>query len=434
MRYITFFVFFLLQSFSFISSAQTILTDTFIRKDGIHLVPEFEPWETATLFRIKSSKNKQVGSQPLLPLEACDRVKYYSSNLAEKKTEPFRFFRVLNDLAAHDSDSYFQYLTDLPTAYQSFFKGLYFVEYNEFKTALPLFDNVFSNGADSLLMKEPPFWKEATTKMLNEQLQHNTVLAAYSLLEQPRIDSARLMALLQQVTLPQYVMHKYISLYNYNYRKKNYEAARVLYDSVVAYASSSKIKASLAKHRVAVQEMLDGKEKFMTAMRNKLYHYEVDYLYDHLQTWGQDTLTDKEFSALAGFTLEKRYTTKTDSIFTRRLVDTAVDEPLSKFEMLSLIRTPPDRGGRRFVIVKLGFDNEDTWNKYVSFLSKFKSKDVHQSVLYNKTSITEGNEYMLTKHFIAALYKQDDPVIKYELSLYLIQDAEGNVYAVDTLF
>jgi hypothetical protein len=46
----------------------------------------------------------------------------------------------------------------------------------------------------------------------------------------------------------------------------------------------------------------------------------------------------------------------------------------------------------------------------------------------------EGTEYMLTKHFIAALMKQDDPVLKYALTLYLLEDAEGNAYAVDTLF
>jgi hypothetical protein len=434
MKYLVFLSLLVAQCCCLSVAAQSISTDTFLRKDGIHLVPEFAPWETATFFKARS-KAKPVNPQPLLPLDACDRVKYYSSTLAEKKTEPLRFFKIMNNLEAHDSDAYFQYLADLPLSYQSFFKGLYFVETNDFKTALPFFDSVMNNGAaDSLLRREAPFWNNIAQKMLNEQLQHQVVLETYRLFEQPRVDSLKLMGLLQQVTLPQYLMHKYISLYNYNYRKKNYEGARVVYDSIVAYANNSKIKSSLTKNRAAVHETLDGKEKFMMAMRNGLYHYEVDYLYDHLQAWGQDTSTDKEFSALAGFTLEQRYTNRTDSIFTRRLVDTAADETLSKFEMLSLIRTPLDRGNRSFVIVKLGFNNEDTWNKYVAFLSKFKAKDVHESVLYNKTSITEGNEYMLTKHFIAALYKQDDPLIKYELSLYLIRDAEGNVYGVDTLF
>jgi hypothetical protein len=46
----------------------------------------------------------------------------------------------------------------------------------------------------------------------------------------------------------------------------------------------------------------------------------------------------------------------------------------------------------------------------------------------------EGNEYLLTRHFIAALYQQEEPVTKYVLSLYCIEDKEGKLYAVDTLF
>lgn len=436
MRSISLFSVLFLQFLSCTSSAQEIFLDTFIRKDGIHIVPGFEPWQTETLFTAKKSKGKPANSQPLLPLEACDRVKYYSAaSFGDKKTEPYRFFRVLNDLEAHDSTAYFQVLSDMPPAYQSFFRGLYQMEYNDFKTALSFFDNVLRTAAsDSLLQKESSFWKEVSQKMLNEQAQHSAVLAAYALLEQPRSDSTKLMDLLQQVSLPQYAMHKYINLYNYHYREKDYDAARTVYDSILAYTGYAKMKASLTKNRAAVLEMLEAKQRFIDVVKKGLYHYEMDYLYDHLEAWGHDTVTDKEFSATAGFVLDKRNTTKTDSIFTRWLSDTAVNGQLSKFEVLSFIRTPLDKQGRRFVIVRLGFNNENTWNRYLSFLQKFKSKPVQLSVLTNKHGIIEGNEYMLTKYFIAELYSQDDPVIKYELTLYLLQDADGNVYAVDTLF
>jgi hypothetical protein len=433
MRAITCFCLFFVQFICLSSPAQEILLDTFIRKDGIHTVPAFEPWETATLFRGKSAKGKQAGNQPLLPLEACERVKYYSSAaVSGKKTEPHRFFKVLADLEAHDSTNYFQVLSDMPPPYRSFFSGLYHVEYNRFNTAVSFFDSALAAG-DSLLLKETPFWKDAAMKMLNEQSQHNTIYTAYTLLEHPRVDSGALMKLLQQVSLPQYLMHKYICLYNYSFRKNDYGGARLVYDSIVSHASYSKMKASLAKNRNAALAILAAKENFIATVKKGLYHYEIDYLYDNLETWGRDTLTDKEFVTDAGFLLHQG-ATKSDSIYTRWLLDTAAIDALSKFEVLSFVRTPLDRAGRRFVIVKLGFDNEDTYNKYVAFLAKFKSKPVQQSVLYNKGGISEGNEYMLTKHFIAALYRQDDPVIKYELSLYLIQDAEGNVYAVDTLF
>jgi hypothetical protein len=239
--------------------------------------------------------------------------------------------------------------------------------------------------------------------------------------------------LLQQVSLSQYQMHKFINLFNYSFRRNDYGAALALYDSILAHTSYSKMKGSLSKNRDAVREILDAKERFVDVQRKGIYHYEVDDLYDNLTTWGKDTLTDTEFVTMAGFVLNPKLTNKTDTIYVRRLIDTAVNGTLSKMEMLSFIRTPLDKSGRRFVIVKLGFDSEEAWKKYEAFLQKFKTKPLQQSVLYNKAGI-EGNEYMLTNHFIAALYKQDHPVIKYELSLYLLQDVEGNVYGVDTLF
>lgn len=194
------------------------------------------------------------------------------------------------------------------------------------------------------------------------------------------------------------------------------------------------MKSSLTKNRDAVDEMLEAKESFITAMNNNMYHYEIDYMYDHLEAWGADTLTDRSFAEAAGFIFRPKFSSKTDTIFTRWLKDTAVNEPLSKFEVLSFVRTPPDKAGRQFVMVKLGFDNEEAYKKYSGFLADFKSKPIWQSVLQNKGKIREGNEYMLTKYFIAALYEHDDPVIKYELCIYLLQDSEGNAYAVDTLF
>ncbi len=417
---------------SLATSAQEIFTDTFIRKDGIHIVPSFASWQTGSLFTLKKSKSKTVNSQPVLSIEAAERIRFYADKYGDQKTEPFRFFRVLDDLAAHDSITFFERINDLPPSFKSFFQGLYQVEYNEFNTAMSLFDALLNSG-DSLLQKEVPFWRNVTQKLLHEQQQHNNILSAYTLFEQQSaVDSTKLFNVLEHVNLPQYIMHRYINLYNYYFRKKQYETAISTYDSILRYTTQSKMKASLAKNRDAVLEMLEGKGKFIAAMNNGLYHYEIDYLYDHLETWIRDTLSDKAFAALAGFKLHQRSTTKTDSIFTRRLNDTADHEQLNKFETLSLIRTPLDKGGRRFIMVKLGFSREDTYKSYVAFLSKFKNKPVQQSVLYG--AMPEGDEYMLTQYFIAALYHKDDPIIKYELSLYALQDAEGNLYAVDTLF
>ncbi len=436
MRYLTSLCLIFFQFFGFTASAQEKFLDTFIRKDGIYIVPPFEPWQQATMFSVKSQKGRQANNRPLLGIDVVSRVKFYSSSVfRDKKTEPYSYFRVLADLEAHDSSAYFQVLSDLPPVYQSFFSGLYHVEYNDFKKALGFFDNVLNTVVnDSLLSYETVFWNEATKKLVQEHLQYNAVYAAYRLQDEPRPDSAKLANLLAQILLPQYVMHKYILEYNYRFRKNDYDSARSLYDSVLAYTTHSRMKASLSKNREAVRELLDAKGKFIAAMRDQLYHYEIDYLYDHLDAWGGESLTGKELAEEAGFALSPRHTTRTDSIFTRWLKDTANPELLSKFEVLSFIKTPLDKAGRRFVMVKLGFDHDSTFQKYAVFLEKFKSKPIQQSVMSNQGKYREGNEYMLTKYFIAALYRQDDPVIRYELCLYLLEDAEGNVYAVDTLF
>jgi hypothetical protein len=432
MRYIILLFIVLLNGLSVISTAQDVYTDTFIRKDGIHPVPSFTEWEPGTLFALKKTKNKAASGQPVLSVEAAERLKFYSDKYSNQKTEPYRFFLVLDVLALHDSSTYFERVSDMPPMFRSFFRGLYLIENNEFDKAVSAFDSL-SNTEDSVLLKEVPFWKIVTKKLLNEHQQHNAVFAAYNIFEREAIvDSSKLFHLLSNVDLPQYMMHKYVNLFNYYHRKKHYDIARSTYDSILAYTTHSKMKASLSKNRESVLEWMESKEKFISAIKNDLYHYEIDYLYDHLETWKRDTLTDKAFSALAGFKLHQQSTTKTDSIFVRRLIDTAANEQLNKFEILSLVRTPIDKAGRRFIMVKLGFANDSTFKKYLSFLSKFKTKPIQQSVLYG--TVPEGDEYMLTQFFIAALYQKDDPLIKYELSIYSIEDAEGNSYAVDTLF
>lgn len=414
------------------TSAQDVFTDTFIRKDGIHPVPPFSPWQPGTLFTPKKSKSKTAILHPLLSIEAADRLKFYDDKYADQKEEPFRFFSVLEDLAIQDSSTYFERISDMPPLFRSFFRGLYLTEINEFDKAVPAFDSLL-NTSDSLLQKEVPFWKGIAQKLLDEKIQHSAVLSAYDMFERHgHLDSAKLFLLLQDVSLPQYKMHRYINLFNHHFREKHYDIIRSLYDSILVYTSHSKMKASLSKNREAMFEWLESKEKFMLAMKNDLYHYEVDYLYDHLEAWKRDTLTDQSFAALAGFKLHQRSTTKTDSIFTRRLTDTSSNELLNKFEILSLIRTPLDKQGRRFIMVKLGFSSDSTYQRYLSFFSRFKSKPIRQSIFYG--NLSEGDEYMLTDYFIAALFLKNDPHIKYELSLYSIEDAEGNSYAVDTLF
>ncbi len=426
---------FLLVILSFAANSQEIFLDTFIRKDGIYTLTPFEEREPRTLFAFTGSKKKPVNNVSSLGVDLAERVKDYISPSFGKQ-EPYTYFRVVRDLEAHDSASFYQGIADLPTPYQSFFNGLYLIEANNFKAALPKFDDLLNSGnGDSLLMKETKFWRNATAKLFEDDLTYNNVLAAYKASKSPKREAySNVLNLLEKIQSPAYLLHRYIIQYNYLFRINDYDSASKVYDSVVHYAAPAKMRASLTKNRDAVVELLQAKKNFIKVAKNKLYHYDIDFLYDHLDAWGASNITDREILDEAGFTLSKRYSTKTDSIFTRWLKDTTLVDTLSKFEVLSFIKTPLDKGNRRFVIVKIGFDNEHTFTEYENFLAKFKSKPIQQSIYYNTGPLKEGDEYMLTKNFIAALYKQNDPIIKYELSLYLIEDAEGNIYGVDTLF
>jgi hypothetical protein len=425
-------LFFLLLSYAV--GAQETFLDTFIRKDGIYTLVPFTEREPRTLFAFSGSKKKSINEELSLGKDLSEKVKAYLSPSFGKQ-EPYVYFRVVRDLEAHDSASYYQGLAELPTPYQNFFSGLYLVELNNFKDALPKFDDILNSGnSDSLLLRESKFWKDATQKLLSDDIAYKNVLSAYAASENPTRESyPKLLGLVERIQSP-YLLHRYLIQYNYLFRINDYDSASKVYDSVVLYAVPAKMKASLTKNRDAVVELLQAKKNFIKVAKNKLYHYDIDFLYDHLDAWGANNLTDREILDEAGFTLSKKYSTKSDSIFTRWLKDTTLIDTLSKFEVLSFIKTPLDKGNRRFVIVKLGFDNEKTYKEYETFLSRFKSKPIFQSIYYNSGPLKEGEEYMLTKNFIAALYKQNDPIIKYELSLYLIEDSEGNVYGVDTLF
>jgi hypothetical protein len=366
--------FLLLQCFYFSASAQEIFLDTFIRKDGIYSVPSFEQRQPRTLFAVASSKKKTINADELLDLQAAERIRHYStSSFGDQKKEPFTYFRSLRDLEAHDSAAYFEDLSDLPATYRMFFTGLFHLENNRFRKSLTVFQNMLDTGIDdSLLSKETRFWSGITRKLIADETEYNAVLNAYAALQRPRKDRyEQVMHSMDSVYSPEYVFHKYLIQYNYNYRLRDYKGTRLTYDSVLKYAINPKMKASLAKNRDAVEELMAAKETFINVQDKKIYHYEIDYLYDHLDLWGSRSLTDKEFAEDAGFTLSKRYTTKTDSIYTRWLKDTAENGTLSKFEVLSFTKTPLHEG-RRFVIVKLAFDNEPTYDKYLSFLEKFK--------------------------------------------------------------
>ena len=436
MRAPSFCCFVLLHLICFSSSAQEIFLDTFIRKDGIYTVPAFEAREARTLFAVANSKKKTINTEDLLDIKAAERIRRYSTaSFGDPKKEPFSFFRVLQDLEAHDSSGYFESIAELPATYRMFFTGLFHVESNNFKKALHVFDNLLNTGLDdSLLSRETTFWRDQSFNFLKEETEYNAILAAYAELQHPRKDRYELvMHSMDSVHSPEYIFHKYLIQYNYNYRLKNYKEARVLYDSVLAYAFNPKMKQSLSKNKEALEELLAAKEAFINAQDKKIYHYEIDYLYDHLELWGSQSLTDREAAEDAGYTLSKKFTTKTDSVFTRWLKDTSETGTLSKFEVLSFTKTPL-RQNNRFVIVKLAFDREDTYNLYASFLEKFKSKPIRQSIMTQVGKFTEGTEYMLTKYFIASLVKQEDPILKYAISLYLLEDGEGNPSTVDTLF
>lgn len=422
-------------SFSFSLQAQEIFLDTFIRKDGIYTLTPLTEREPRTLFAFTGSKKKTINEEASLGKELSEKVKTYLSPSFGKQ-EPYIYFRVVRDLEAHDSAGYYQSLTELPTPYQTFFTGLYHVEANNFSEAVKKFNDILSSGnSDSLLVRETKFWSDATQKLLDDDIAYKKVLTAYAASQNPKREKyEQLLKMIENIQSP-YLLHKYLIQYNYLFRINDYDSASKVYDSVAFYAAPAKMKASLTKNRDAVVELLQAKKNFIKVAKNKLYHYDIDFLYDHLDAWGANNITDREMLDEAGFTLSKRYSTITDSIFTRWLKDTTLIDTMSKFEVLSFIKTPLDKGNRRFVIVKIGFDNEKTYKEYETFLSRFKSKPIHQSIYYSTGPLKEGEEYMLTKNFIAALYKQNnDPIIKYELSIYLIEDAEGNVYGVDTLF
>lgn len=416
------------------ASAQETFLDTFIRKDGIYAQPEFGPREPRTLFAVASSKRKTINAESLLSIEASDRIRRYSTPaFGDQKKEPYSYFRILRDLEAQDSAAYFESMADMPPGYSQLFTGFFHLENNHFAKALNVFDNLVNNSVDSLVKKESVFWLDETKKLWEDEKEYSIILAAYAETEHPRKEKfAQLIHFLSPVHSPAYVFHKYLIQYNYAFRINDYKPARELYDSVLAYTVHPKMKASLTKNRDAIQELLDAKEAFIKTRSNNSYHYDIDFLYDHLEAWGMDTVTDRSFAEEAGFTLQKKYASKTDTIYTRWLKDTTQADSLSKFEVLSFLRTPL-QGGRRFVMVKLGFDHEDTYKKYHSFLERFKSKPLSQSLMQYKTRV-EGNEYMLSNFFIAALYQLDDPRLKYELCIYLVEDMEGNRYAVDTLF
>jgi tetratricopeptide (TPR) repeat protein len=437
MKLIAAFCLLLFQLASFSSSAQEHFLDTFIRKDGIHAIPAFSPREARTLFAGSQGKHskKTTATAPLLGKDACDRIRLYTAP-SFGKTEPFTYFRVLRDLEAHDSSGYFEGLNDMAAGYKQFFTGLYYVEENNFKKALPAFDGLLNGGIyDSLLSKETVFWRDITKDLLQDQNDYNIVAELYTHLENPAKERfGKVQQLADRIQLPAYQFDKYLVLYNYCYSLKNYAGAKNVYDSLLAYTPQGKMKTSLAKNRAGVMEMLDATDKFIAAIKNKLYFYEIDYLYDHLNDWGSAHLTDRDLVEEAGFALNQKFTNAKDTVYTRWLKDTASIDTLTKYEMLSFTRTPLDKNGRRFVIVKLNFNHEGTYNRYLSFLEKFKSKPVQQSVMFTATSKLQGDEYMLTKHFITSLCQQDDPLMKYELTLYLLEDKDGNVYGVDTLF
>lgn len=417
--------------FPVFASAQTVEYDTFIRKDGIYAPGSFDERGGRTLFCFTDARKKTINPEATLGKPLCDRVKYYLSP-SFGKTEPYTYFRTLRDLQAHDSTAYFDGLIGMPSAYQQFFRALYLVEENQFKKAYMGFDNI--SATDSLLTKETVFWKDALKGLVEDEIAYSSVINAYKLLAHPVVSGyARLDSVLAQIQSP-YLQHRYIVQFNYHFRLRDYVGARQLYDSIVVYTTQDKMKASLIKNRGQVLDMLEAKNTFMAAMKKQLYHYELDFITDHLDAWGSSNITMRDELEDAGFTLNPRFTNKIDSFYTRWLMDTAEVDTKSKFEVLSFVKTPFDKSGRRFVMVKLGFDRDETFQIYEKFLQRFKSKPIEMSLMANNGPRREGNEYMLTKYFIASLYKQQDPVIKYELCLYLLEDKEGNAYAVDTSF
>lgn len=381
------------------------------------------------------AKGSKANAAVEMDAECMKKAKAYLG-ISKKEKEPLSYFRVVNYLAITDSAGYFDFLEGMPLQYQSFFKGLYLVQQNNFSAALQVFDILIGKGIqDSLLLTETTFWRDAAEKLLNDKAEYDILVQLYKELEKPERKSyPRIAEALSKIVSPEYLFHKYLVQYNYNYRIGNYQAAKEVYDSVLKYTPHSKMKTSLAQKREYIMEMLLAKQKFIDVSKNHLYYYNLADLYEHLKDWSKDTVTNKKKLEAAAFRLQAKHSNHQDSVYTRWLIDTLDNESKNKFEVLSFTRVPWEREGKRVVMVKLAFSDENTYNFYLPQLSSFQSKPMYGSLFFTNKGQLNGREYMLTRHFIAALYEQNDPFTKYALSLYCIEDNQGNLYAIDTLF
>jgi len=332
-----------------------------------------------------------------------------------------QYAELYNSLVRKDSINYFNFIKPFENSYRLFFTGLFQYNANDIEGAYATFSNLNDlKHKDTFLSKETAFWLDVTSRYIAATTEFTNFYSAIKKYEDERNYSAALNKL-DSVKNPLNFYNKYLLKYNIELRQYHYPEAMAALDSLKKYSPDADTKDLVVGNDKNLAELLSFRQNYLQVMTNGYYYYPVSSLYNNIVYYFQTQKMPVDTLQKAGFDIQMKKCTVTDSVLTRNLADTAADNTHEIYEVLNFNRRIYNPALMdTMLILTLSFKEKNTYDFYQNYLSaNFPETHPLARTLTYKFENCDGREYMIYRYMVAGLL-YDHLSSTYKLYIYCI--------------
>jgi len=403
------------------SQTTNVLLATYKKNDSIFIQPEYRKSTNNSMllnYTTAGSYNPYTGVPDWTDVSRKVWSEYRNNLPLFYKVQ---YSTLYNSLLRKDSINYFNVVKTFENPYKLFFTGLFKYNANDMEGAYATFSDLSNlKHKDSFLSNENAFWLDVTSRYIAATEEFTDLYSIIEKYENERNYSDALKKI-DSVKNPLNFYNKYLFKYDLEVRQHNYPQAIATLDSLKKYSPDADTKDLVVGNYKKLLELLRQKQNYLKITANGYYYYPVSSLYNNIVYYFQSQKMPADTLQKAGFAIQMEKCTKTDSVFTRSLADTAADNTAEISEALNFNRRIYDPALMdTMFILTLTFREKNTFDFYQNYLSaNFPETHPLERTLTYKFEYSEGKEYMIYRYMIAGLL-YDYKSSTYQLYIYCI--------------
>lgn len=407
-----------------IANSQDVFVSGYLRRDGLYIQPHYRTNPNGTLFDNYSTKgniNPYTGKPGWIdPYSKISSTYYTSIPRAYQKN----YNNLFDYLTQKDSIRFYQVVNNFQYYYKLFFTALFDLNKNRIEEADKIFSILTSTTTgDAFIEKESKEWLELTSNYLNATEEYKHVYSSLEYEKKGNYEAAIKEAELLKNPLNFY--EKYLLKFSFEYKTHKYTEAKISYDSLTQYIPSQTDRDLWMSNREDFFYSLDGRNNYIRALSNETYFYPINLLYrNFLSFFSSYSIPIIELKELS-FNYKEELSSENDTTFMRSLVDTS-EKNVQKLDFLSFHKHALSNSKDTLKLIKLVFEDQESFTFYQSLLSKNKhTREIENSLVFKLKNAT-GKEFLLTKYIgLGLIQDKSFDLPHYELYLYCFVSSEG---------